>query len=461
MRMDRPGRRPGASRWLSRAGGRRPAAGMTALALAAGLAACGSSSDNDTATAGGAATTAAKATSTTASAAAPTTVSKKDQITDYAAYVGGKAGAAASGKAPIVIGYVNQQGGPNDLGPNATQGAQLAVDYINKSLGGIEGHPLKLKTCFTATSESEGQKCAQQMLNDKAVTVVAMGAEALGDASFQRTMNGAKPLVYGVSSNPVDAVSKNTYVLYGDQTQVLLPWATYGRDVLKAKKVTVVYPEVAGLTQAAAVIAKAASDAGLEAKKVGVSPTATDLVGPLTAAGVQSADMVVPMSDPKTCVNIQKALTQMGAKAHAVSPPTCLDPTVAKGLGGDLAQWDYGIATSLVGDPTDASTVPYVKLLAAAGEAKLGPDVWPMMSFGEVLTIAKFMNEIGADKITSDEIGAKLKAFKGPMVMGAPTIACGANAKLPGACSNTTQFFHYAGKGKFARSSGWLGAPTA
>jgi ABC-type branched-subunit amino acid transport system substrate-binding protein len=430
----------------------RTAAGLTAAALAAGVAACGS---EDTST------SSSPAASTGTAAESATTVSKKDQVTDYAAYVGGKSGAADSGKSPIVIGYMNQQGGPTDLGPNATQGAELAVDYVNRQLGGIDGHPLKLKTCFTSTAEEQGQKCAQEMLNDKSVQVVVMGAQALGDAAFQRTMNGAKPMVYGVSSNPVDAVSKNTYILYGDQTQVLAPWGTFARDVLHAEKATVIYPETAGLTQGAAVTAENLEAGGVEVKKVGVSPQATDLIGPLTAAGIQSADMAVPFGDPKTCVNIAKALTQIGSKAPAVSIPSCLDPTVAKSLGGDLPNWTYGIATALVGDTTDASTAPYVKLLAEAGKAELGPDVWPMMSFGQVLTVAKFMNELGADKVTPDTLSQKLKAFDGPMIMGAPEIECGKNPELPGACSDSTQFFNYEGKGKFSRASGWLGPPTS
>jgi branched-chain amino acid transport system substrate-binding protein len=452
MTMGDLGRRPVISRWT---GARRAAvAGLSAMALTAGLAACGSK-DSD---AGPSSSTASTAASTGASA---TTVSKKDQVTDYAAYVGGKPGAADSSASPIVLGFINQQGGPTDLGPNATVGAKLAVDYVNKQLGGIDGHPLKLVTCFTATSESEGQKCANEMLNNDDVQAVAMGATALGDAAFQRTMNGAKPVVYGVSANPVDAVSKNAYVLYGDQTQVLVPWGTYARDVKKAKQVTVIYPETAGLTEGAAIITKAVEEAGITVKKVGVSPTATDLVGPLTAAGVQASDMVAPIADPKTCVNIEKALSQLGVKAKPVSTPTCLDPTVAKGLGGDLPQWDFGIATSLVGDPTDGSTGPYVKLLSDAGKADLASDVWPQMAFGVVLTLAKLMNEIGPDKVSPATLAERLRSFKGPMVMGAPKIDCGANPKLPGACSNTTQFFHYTGKGKFKRASGWLGPPSS
>ena len=69
-------------------------------------------------------------------------------MTNYQTYVGGKAGAANSSLPPVTIGFVNQQGGSQAIGPLATTGAQIAVKYINTELGGIGGHPLKLSTCF-------------------------------------------------------------------------------------------------------------------------------------------------------------------------------------------------------------------------------------------------------------------------------------------------------------------------
>ena len=94
-------------------------------------------------------------------------------VSDYADYVGAKSsGAADSSKAPITIGWVNQEGGPTDVGPGATKGADLAVKYLNEKLGGIDGHPVKLFKCFTSTSEEQGQTCGQKMVNNKDVKVI-------------------------------------------------------------------------------------------------------------------------------------------------------------------------------------------------------------------------------------------------------------------------------------------------
>ena len=51
------------------------------------------------------------------------------------AYTGGTAGKADQSKSPVVIGYVNQQGGVPAF-PEATQGLDAAVKYVNASSAG-------------------------------------------------------------------------------------------------------------------------------------------------------------------------------------------------------------------------------------------------------------------------------------------------------------------------------------
>jgi branched-chain amino acid transport system substrate-binding protein len=385
----------------------------------------------------------------------------KDIVSNYPAYVGAKLGTKADpSKSPITFGWLNQQGGPTDIDPNGnpTKGAQLAVNYINNQLGGIDGHPLKMVSCYTSTSDSQGQQCAEQFLNNKSIVAIVAGAEALGDQPFHQTINGALPTIMGVSSTPADGVAKHTYILYGDQADILAPLGTYARDVLHAKSAAVVYSAIAGLTQGATAIQSGLSEAGIHATKVGVSPTASDLIAPLTAAGISSTNLVAPLADPKTCVNIEKALTQIGYKGPTASTPTCLSQVVTQALG-DFPKWTYYIASSLIGDKTDPSWMEYSKLLAQAGESAIAADPWPEIAFGQVLTLAKFMNALGPTHVTPAGIEAKLQAFKGPLIMGAPTINCGGNPAIPAACSFSAQFFNYHGKGDFTRAAGWLGPP--
>jgi DNA-binding NarL/FixJ family response regulator len=123
-------------------------------------------------------------------------------VSDYLKYSGGTAGAADRNTSPIAIGWVNQQGGPSDVGRGATKGAEMAVKYINAELGGIDGHPIELHTCFLSTAEEQGQTCGQKLANDDAVDVIAVGAVAIGAQSSATTRRSSTSTRARARSSP-------------------------------------------------------------------------------------------------------------------------------------------------------------------------------------------------------------------------------------------------------------------
>jgi len=432
----------------------------TLALVAAGCGGSGSSTSTTASTT--ASTTPAGATGSTGATGAQAGGAGGQSVTNYQEYIGGKAGKADPSKSPIYIGWVNQQGGQQVIGPAATDGANLAVKYVNDQLGGIAGHPVKLKSCFIKSAEEEGTSCAQKLGNDKTVPVIDMGAVAIGIQPFYSTIAGKKPIITGVGVTPVNSVQKNSVILFGDVTKVLGPFGTYARDILHAKTAALVYPNIAGITDGAAAISKGLTDAGVKVKKVGYSQGQTDLIGPLTAAGAQSADMVIPYGPADSCVNQAKGLKQLGITdaKKIVSAPLCLNPTVQAGLGGDYPIWTYAIASSLFGDPTDPGMVPYMKL-AQQYNVKTAPDPWVIVSFADVLTTVKFLNEVGFDNLSdSQAIITKAKAFTGPVALGAPQVQCGKYPEAPAVCNDRTQFFTYSGKNKFDKAASWLQPPS-
>ncbi len=354
-----------AHRWLVRA--------ATVAVAAVAVAGCGSSSSSSSSQSSSAAAGATTSAAATSSAAGTTSTSAgtgsgsggagAQAVTDYQTYVGGKAGKADASLPPVTIGWINQQGGQQAIGPLATIGAQTAVKYINSELGGVDGHPSQLKTCFITSAEEEGKTCAQQLLADKSVDVIDEGAVAIGIQSFYSTIAAAKPVIVGVAVTPVDSVQKNSVIMFGDVTHVLGPFGTYATQVLHAKTAALIYPNIAGITDGAAAIDASLKQAGVSVKKVAYDESSTDLIGPLTSAGATSADMVIPYSDSSGCVNLAKGLKQLGITdaKKIVSAPLCLNGQVAAGLGGDFPIWTYAIASSLFGDPTDPGMPAYMK----------------------------------------------------------------------------------------------------
>jgi branched-chain amino acid transport system substrate-binding protein len=383
-------------------------------------------------------------------------------VTSYLSYTGGKSGQADSALPPVYIGWINQQGGQQSIGPLATAGAQMAVKYVNAELGGVDGHPVALKTCFIASAEEEGTTCGQQMAANKSVSVVAMGGVAIGVQSFYSTIGTSKPVIDGVAATPIDAVRPNAVILFGDATHVLGPFGTYARDVLHAKTAALVYPNIAGITQGAAAIAAGLKAVGVTVKSVGYSESQTDLIGPLTSAGAQTADMVIPYSDSSGCVNLAKGLKELGITdaKKIVSAPLCLNGQVAAGLGGDFPIWTYAIASSLFGDPTDPGMPAYMKAASAYSTPADAPDPWNIVAFAQILTTVRFLNEVGYARITPQAVLARAKAFTGPVALGAPALRCGKYASAPAVCNDRTQFFLYKGKHDFVKVAGWLQPPS-
>jgi branched-chain amino acid transport system substrate-binding protein len=435
------------------------------LATAVVLAACGSSNSSSSSASSSAAATsssAAATTSTSAAAGAGSGGAGAQSVTNYLQYVDGKAGKANASLPPVTVGWINQQGGQQTVGPLATEGAQTAVKYINSQLGGIDGHPLALKECFIQSAEEQGTTCAQQLLADKSVDVIDEGAVAIGIQSFYSTLAGAKPVIVGVSVTPVDSVQKNAVIYFGDVTHVLGPFGTYATQVLHAKTAALVYPNIAGITDGAAAIASSLKSAGVSVKSVAYDESNPDLIGPLTSAGASSADMVIPYSDSSGCVNLAKGLKQLGITdaKKIVSAPLCLNGQVAAGLGGDYPIWTYAIASSLYGDPTDPGMPPYMKVTSQLEPAADAPDPWNIVAFSQLLTTARFLNQIGFGHITSAAILAKAKAFTGPLALGAPSLDCGKYSSAPAVCNDRAQFFEYAGGHKFTKAAGWLQPPS-
>jgi branched-chain amino acid transport system substrate-binding protein len=442
---------------------RRTGYAVAALAAAA-LAVAGCSSSSSSGSSSAPASGAAAAPSTGSSAVSTASGSGglgAQSVTNYLSYVGGKAGAANSSLAPVTIGYMNEQGDANPPGMLATSGAELAVNYINKELGGVDGHPLKLDTCFT-TTEAQGGTCADQFLANKSLPLVATGGVATGAQTFFNTIAGKMTVIDGVAVTPFDAVSKNTVILFGDSTHVLGPMGTYATSVLHAKTASVIYPETAGITPGALAIEAGLKAAGVTVTMAPYPVSDTNLTSVLAAAHASTADMIVPYADATDCVNLAKALTQQGITdaKKIVSAPLCLSSTVIQGLG-DFPKWTYSIASSLFGDTTDPGMPAYE---AVSTQYKVAPstaaDPWQIVNFGELLTIDKLLNQVGYGKITQSSVLAAAQAFKGPQALGAPSLDCGQFSSAPAVCNDQAQFFEYNGKNSFTKVAGWTKPPA-
>ena len=295
---------------------------------------------------------------------------------------------------------------------------------VNNELGGIHGHPVKLNECFIAQAEEEGVRCGQQMANDPAVKVILTGGVFVGNQSIYATVKGTKPYIGVVAAGPADATAKNAFFLNGSQTSVLGPFGTYTKRFLpKVKTVTIVYPNQPGADTAAFALRKAMQKVGVKVTMIATPQLATDLLGPATQAS--SSDMIIPALGFTDCVPFARALDQIHYTKPVLSTPLCTFIPPAAYAGGDLPKWTYGIAQTLVNLPG-----PQSKLYLKKG-LQYGTTVHDMLwvfaegAWEELLATVKIANTIPFAKLSRATMIAGFKAFRGPLIMGAPEVACG------------------------------------
>lgn len=405
-------------------------AALVTLSLVA-LAGCGNDDSKDSNDSSG------SGSSATASSSSTSEVSNDTAL----AYTGGTEGAADSSKEPVVIGFVTQDGGIPGW-PETTPSAKAAVDYINKELGGIDGHPLELKTCLIVSSEEEGQKCGQEMANDPDVRAVVTGQMIVGNASLYATIGDSKP-VFGTPTVPADYDTNNNFNLLGAGFTGLPAMAIYAATTLKAKNVAMVYADEPGGQAAAGLVQQFLDGYGVSLTKVPVPTTSTDVIGAITAAKAQSADVFLAVVTAPLCIQIAKAKQQLNLDVPVVSTVLCTDKAVADALGATPA-WTFGQDTEspfLPDDSAEAATF-VAKLHQYAGDDANIAGFAPH-PFAKILTLAKLMNQLGFDAATPAAIADATRSFTGPMWMGGPNIKCGVMPDVKAICNTGARVYSY------------------
>jgi branched-chain amino acid transport system substrate-binding protein len=439
------------------------------------LAACGSDSGGSSDSAGGGSSSSTTAKTTESSGGGGSTdengaalwakggSGKCGELNNFVDYVCGKPGEADPSLPPVKIGWVNNQDGSIvSLGPQATDAAQFAVDWVNKYASGIGGHKLELVKCYVKNSEEEGKACADKFLADKDVHMISYGAVGPGANTINAGIKSSGiPVIEGFALNVGDTQSNQHFILFTASPFDYYAWGTLGRDIMKAKTGAIVYPQGTGFQNNARAAAEAMTAVGIKVKSVGFDPNSTNLVGALVASGAQTADMVVNIGGtPATCVAINKGQKQLKIPDDKmVGDFSCALESEKEAYGGDIPGWIFGQAQS--GDGLTDSPVgkQYLAALTAFGHEKDRPDVWYSGMFGTLLTIAQTLNKVGPDKITPDAIKAQIKQWRGPLLLGQPQPFCGKYPQAPANCGGGDRFFRYEGENKWKPLSEWSDVP--
>jgi branched-chain amino acid transport system substrate-binding protein len=376
--------------------------------------------------------------------AGPATV-RDEAVAQLVTYTGGRVGEAVG--EPVRIGYVNQEGGTPSFA-EATFGADAAVDLVNRRLGGVGGRPLELVKC-SVRAEEDGLACAQKMLADDRIAAVLTGAMFAGNAPLLGALKDRKPVFMANPLTPTEAVHPDGFAFTPGAPGVVEGLVTFVSTMLDPvpRSVAVVYAaNPAGEAAYRLLIENQLRSRGMDVRGVAVADTAgPQEYGPaIEAAGAQQADLLIALTTAPGCIGTYDALQALAVSITVVTTGLCFGLSMQQhlaqlGVGGDAPNgWFFGAYgySYFISEPGIDDYLAIVKAYARQqGIGRVDYTGFAGPLFANVLVLARFLNERGADA-GPDDLRASARAFTGPVFGVAGELACGANPVFPALCGS-------------------------
>src|ERR687898_265309 len=370
-----------------------------------------------------------------------TTSSDADSGSDLGDTTPTSAGTEATGE-PIPVGFVNSEGGAFSV-PELRVGNEVAEDYINDHLGGVNGRPLQVTRCVTDGSPEASIDCANQFVEEGVVAAVE-GADLGGDAMLPILADAQIPLLGHVQFGPGRMFDDNAYYFgaaalaygaaalrfYADEGAESVAWFLPDEPSSHAFTDTVLEPtsDQLGLEYMTVYYDAASPNwAVLAATAVSEGP---DVSGSIAATDAQCAEMIAALRDAgyqgrilaASCVGLHDAL---GDKAV--------------GVDTDADHWNPNDLASAPADKR-AELEEYAAVMRAAGHEDLIAGN-AIITFADMINLSRILATIDGP-IDGPAAAAALRATKDFDSYAGPTISCD-HTVIPGnsACSTDLLFF--------------------
>jgi branched-chain amino acid transport system substrate-binding protein len=355
--------------------------------------------------------------------------------TDWAlAYTGGTAGAAAGDS--IKVGYVNQE----DFFPENTIGIDAAVKFVNAELGGAGGRPIEIVPCKVAVAE-DGAKCGTEMANNPDIVAVITGTILYGNKELYDTLNGKKPVIIGngVTSDDFTTAAGSAFTA-GSPGVIVGMGGFIVQNLPDTKSVAILASNnPAGQAAADLLFKPVMEKAGIAVTFVGIDDTATaaDVQAAMTAVGAESADVVVPIITIQQCINVYDSIKALGIDPVVVTTGLCFGTPMTDHLkeAGEVGSapdgWYFGnYGYSYFRPDLESGMQTYVTKVQEYGKPAPGATTLEYTgfagpSFSNIMTLTKFINTLGADKLDFASLDGAIRGFKGPMMNQVGPLNCG------------------------------------
>lgn len=357
-------------------------------------------------------------------------------------FTGGTAGEADSSLEPVKVGFVNQEGGVPAF-PEYRATAEAAVKFVNEHLGGIDSRPIEMVSCIVQ-AEEDGQRCAAEFLADDVVIANWM-LGTVGNQSFYRTIDGEIPVIVSVPASLADSTSPHVYEFDGGALSTLNAMSVSATNEGEENVAIVSTGNPSGRANTGEVQIPMLEELGATTA-VGYyddAATGPEMVSAVQASGATTADSIVlSPATPAQCNLAYDAFKQLGITTKVVASAICDSAEVIEHTGGGPEGWVFASFASNAHVESDIEGQTYKNVLESygAGDAVGG---YTIKTFGDVLAVAQFGNEIGADAITAEAFDQAIVEWNGPAFAVPGEMNCGYDKEAIGICGSAARMSVY------------------
>jgi branched-chain amino acid transport system substrate-binding protein len=307
---------------------------------------------------------------------------------------------------PIRIGTINQDTGAAGAFPELTAADRTAIDFLNRELGGVDGHPIELISCDTQFSPDLSQACAQQMVARDVLAVVG-GIDVWGTGITTLERNGI-PYVGGIPVSFESARSRVSFQFSGGIWGAVLGEGEYAWRTYHARRVAIIAADFGPITDAAELGARALERHGVQVTPVSVAPINADMVQALNAAVQSKPDAVIALTADTGCKPTMLTAQQLGLTIPMMYTGACSAPKIVDAVNGAAKGAVFNLEAEL--DPRNPDNVLYSLVAARYGPAhRYEPLSAGTISFRAVINLYAVLRAIGADHLSRDAVLAKFR----------------------------------------------------
>jgi branched-chain amino acid transport system substrate-binding protein len=349
------------------------------------------------------------------------------------------AGTEATGE-PIPVGFVNSEGGAFSV-PELRFGNEVAEEYINTRLGGVEGRPLQVSRCATDGSPESSIDCANQFV-EAGVVAVALSQSGVTDSLWEPLHEAGVPtFLFQTSSEAIAADSETSFVMFN-------PLGTlYSSPIAAAEEANADHVAfvVIDVPQALETFdsgqgPEILENAGLDYDLIAIPPGTADMTSQMQEVANSDAGVVQVIGNDAFCIAAFNGLTAVGYEGEITSITQCITDATREAVPGDVLEGISVISTYALLADDDPTWQLYEAVMSTFGDEV--EDVNNSTSMGAYATMGSLLSALDGIEgdVTAETVVQTVKAMEEQEIPGGGgmTFQCGGSAseEMPAVCTN-------------------------